>query len=235
MEPIPETTEALEELGPFAGDAIHDQLVNTARAVIDLIPSCVGLSLAVYEYDLTFTLEATHQDVRALDAVQYLDGGPCVVAAEGEEVVAITDTSALMDEADWRLFAETAHHLGIRSTLTIPLEADGTVGGTVNLYASEPGAFDGKHDDVAALVGGWAPGVVTNADLSFSTRQLAEEAPARLAAEALVQEALRLLSTARPLSPEDALRLLTQAAARSGLEVREIARIIVALRDTPEP
>lgn len=234
MEPIPETVEALEELGPFVGDPIHDQLINTARAVTELVPSCVGLSVAVFEHDLTFTLEATDEQVRALDAVQYLDDGPCVAAAEVAETVEISDTSSL-DETKWRLFAQVASRLGIHSTLTIPLHDQGEVAGTVNLYACAPNAFDGKHEDVAALVGGWAPGVVLNADLSFSTRALATAAPAKLAAEAVVQHALNLLTSARPLTPEDALQRLVQAATRSGIEVHEVAKIIVNLRDTPAP
>ena len=52
------------------------------------------------------------------------------------------------------------------STLSIPLMSDGRVYGGLNLYGGTPRAFDGHHDELAELYGGWAGGAVTNADLS---------------------------------------------------------------------
>ena len=41
-------------------------------------------------------------------------------------------------------------------------------------------AFDGLHREIADIFGVWAPGAVTNADLSFRTRRTAEKAPATM-------------------------------------------------------
>lgn len=228
MEPIPETVAALEELGPVIGDGIHDQLLRMARRVRDVVPSCVGLSLAVLDLDLTFTLEATDEEMRALDAAQYLDSGPCVAAADLDEIVEVPDVSVL-DEARWQLFAQASGHVGIRSTLTIPLHEDGQVRGTVNLYAAEPHAFEGRVEEVAASVGGWAPGVVANADLSFLSRRAAALAPHQLADAALVGRAVTLIRSVRDLSDAEARDLLQAAATRAGLEVRAVAKILVDL------
>jgi len=41
--------------------------------------------------------------------------------------------------------------------------SDGTVHGGINLHGSTASAFDGRHDELAALDDGWAGGAVTNA------------------------------------------------------------------------
>lgn len=232
MDPIPETVTALEELGPLVGDGIQGELVRMAGLVRELVPSCVGLSLAVLDMDLTFTLEATADEIRALDAAQYLDSGPCVAAAELDEVVEVADTSAL-DEERWQHFAQASSHAGVRSTLTIPLHEDGRVRGTVNLYAATTHAFDGIAEAVAARVGGWAPGVVANADLSFLSRQRATLAPGKLADDAVVAHAVSLVMTVRDLTRQEAVDLIEAAARRAGLEVQAVARILVELGRPP--
>src|SRR5215213_9073900 len=69
-----------------------------------IVPECVGLSLALFEDGLTFTLAASDEEIAALDAVQYLDGGPCVVAAHDSETIE-ADPGDLVDEERWRMYA----------------------------------------------------------------------------------------------------------------------------------
>src|SRR5690348_16435882 len=106
MDPIPETAEALGEL-----DSEHDagirlrrlqELAAQARAHV---PDLVGVSIARLEHEITFTLVATDAEVAVLDAVQYVDGGPCVDGAHTEEIHEFAQDDVL-DEERWRLFAE---------------------------------------------------------------------------------------------------------------------------------
>ena len=65
------------------------------------MPECVALSIAHFDDNLTSTT-ATSDELRLLDAAQYLDGGPCEVAAvDGDEV----DVGDVLDEDRWQLFA----------------------------------------------------------------------------------------------------------------------------------
>jgi GAF domain-containing protein len=165
MEPIPETSEAIDEYGPLmpGGEDTLTQLKAIAERVRRVVPECVGMSLALLDHGVTLTLVASEGEIAALDGVQYLAGGPCVSAVEDNRVVEYRATDVL-DEATWRLFAQVTAEAGIASTLTLPIVEGEKAVGSVNLYATTPDAFRDRHQRIAAIVGAWASGAVTNAD-----------------------------------------------------------------------
>ena len=71
--------------------------------------------------------------------------------------VVVKDLDAL-DEQQWLLYARTSAAAGVATSLSLPLRQNGQVTGSVNLYASAPNAFEGHHDELAAIFGAWAPG-----------------------------------------------------------------------------
>lgn len=144
---------------------------------------------------MSFTLVAFDTEIAALDARQYLSGGPRVAGAVRDVIVEV-NTDGPLDEGEWQLFAQTAAAHGIASTLTIPLRDGAGVTGSVNQYGATAGAFQDHHSAPSRLVGGRASEVTTNADLSFSTRAVSERAPSVLRAQAEVDIAAGMLSAA---------------------------------------
>jgi GAF domain-containing protein len=235
VEPIPETAKVIEEFGPFVVE--DEDLLLELRAKADrvraLVPQCVGLSLASSQDDVAFTLVATSQEIAVLDGVQYMSGGPCVDSAKAERVVAI-DEADLLDEDAWRLFAQAATAAGIASTLTLPIISGGSVVGTVNLYGATPGAFEGLHVALADIFGAWAPGAVTNADLSFTTRQTAERAPQQLRDDIDVESASGLIASREGIDQDAARARLREAAQRAGVSEGQLARTVMDLARSQE-
>jgi GAF domain-containing protein len=234
MDPIGETAEAAEEFGPFgARDALH-LLEEQGKQVSALVPDCVGLSLALLEHDVTLTLVATRQELAALDGVQYLFDGPCVEAVRADAVIDCPSRDVL-DERGWHHFAQATAARNIASTLTLPIRRDGEVVGTVNLYAASQGAFTGLHHEIADIFGAWAPGAVTNADLSFRTRQAAEQAPERLRERLRIDFAVGYISASRDVTINEARELLSDAAARSGVSDEAIASVLFEMERQQYP
>jgi hypothetical protein len=101
MDPIPDTTEAVEEFGPFVhqGDLLQ-QLKAQAGPVRGLVPDCVGLSVATLADGVTFTVVASADEIAAIDAAQYLTSGPCVDAVKAEQPLEYTQDE-LFDEQAW--------------------------------------------------------------------------------------------------------------------------------------
>jgi GAF domain-containing protein len=230
MQPIPETLDALAELDAYLDDGtLLDGLRNKAAVAKRVAPDLVGVSVASLEHGLTFTLVATDEEIAALDAVQYLSGGPCVEAADDGQGVATT-AEDLFSEPRWAALARASAAAGVCSTLTFPILREGEVSGTVNLYGRTADAFDTKHAALATVFQGWAPAAVTNADLSFSTRRAAEQAPARLREDALVDAATGIVAASQDIRVDEAREQLEQAAARAGIPVATLARVIVDLR-----
>jgi transcriptional regulator with GAF, ATPase, and Fis domain len=228
VEPIPETLEALKELTKYGDTEVATELHTMGRRVQKLIPEIVGLSLTLIDDGLTFTLVSSNENIAGLDAVQYLDGGPCIAAVQEQRTIPWKESDPL-DENQWQVFARSVAAAGVASTLSLPIMPNERVVGSVNLYASTRDAFAGHHEELARLCGAWAPGVVSNADLSFDTRLAAAEAPERLRGQDTVDQALGIISTAQHIDITAAIDRLRVAAARAGISETQAAAAIIGL------
>ena len=229
MEPIPETRETIEEFGPFGEDDVLARLTASAERVRRIVPTCVGMSVAAFRDDVVFTLVATDEAIEGLDAVQYLTDGPCLAAVEGPRagVVQAYDHDDLFDEDAWRLFARgTAEH-GLQATLTLPIVRGDRIDGSVNLYATEPGAFEGHHDEIAEVFGAWAPGAVRNADLDFATLRAARETPVRQRDQVTISRAASVFAASLRIRVEQARDRIREASARAGVSEAALSETIL--------
>jgi hypothetical protein len=226
MEPIPENDEALAELERLGDTELREDLAELTAEAKRQVPTLVGVSLTLLAEDLVLTYVASTREVAVMDAIQYVDGGPCIEAVDSDSTV-VTESEALLDETRWQLFAQATAAAGVRSTLSIPFGREGVVTGGVNLYGAATTSFRGAEADLAKLFGGWAPDAVSNADLSFSTRLEAVRGPARLKGQAYVDQAIGLLVSARGLDPDSAEERLVRAAAQAGTSVAALARALV--------
>jgi GAF domain-containing protein len=181
---------------------------------------------------VTFTLVATESEIAALDGVQYVDGGPCVSGIHHEEPVEMVGSDAMSEEG-WHLFARASSASGVASTLTLPVLVDGEVTGTVNLYGASPDTFTGHHEAIAEIFDAWAPFAVANADLAFSTRQLAEQAPAILHEEQRLEVAAGIVASLHQIDVTTARQRLRDAAERAGVSEADVARKIIAEATEP--
>src|SRR6185295_1242079 len=98
MEPIPETRAALEESVAQGDTMLSATLLRMGRRAVGIVPECVGLSVALLSHGLTLTLAATSETVAGLDAVQYVDGGPCVLGAHENVTMNVTPDGLLRED-----------------------------------------------------------------------------------------------------------------------------------------
>lgn len=260
LEPLPETRVAIEGFGPFLDEDLLEVMLEAGEQVRGVVPSLVGLSLGFVHEGLTFTVQATSEEIAALDAVQYLDGGPCADIVDDDEDAGSEGTDDADDgethelahgdaqaggtyvdgdlatafhhgdalaEGHWQMFAQATAAAGIRSTLTLPVLSGAQVIGSVTLYAAAAHAFDGHHEAVATICRAWAPGAVTNADLSFETRQAAARAPQLLHEQAVITRASGILMQRRGIDLDEARAAIRDVAAQSGVSEYDVALVYV--------
>ena len=148
---------ALDWLSSYSRDRhLETSITTMGQRVREIVPQCLALSLGLLEEGLTFTLVSESREAAMLDAIQYVDGGPCVEATGSGEVAQARQLPT--DEDLWHLFSRAQSVAGVASTLSLPiLRGDRVVCG-VNLYASEKDAFAGHHDELAHACGAWAEG-----------------------------------------------------------------------------
>jgi GAF domain-containing protein len=113
--------------------ATLDRIVMLVRPVV---PGCTHASVTLPS---ATTPVATGRLARRLDAVQYAAAdGPCLDALRPGVLSLSTD---LATEERWADFSAAAVRAGVRGVLSCRLAiGEGTLG-SLNLYASEPGAF----------------------------------------------------------------------------------------------
>ena len=223
--PTPETKEAFDWLGTFGDGEIEQSLMRMSHRVREIAPDCVAISLSVVEGDLTFTVQTNQPRASLLDAVQYLDGGPCLDAIDGQHLQHTADLP--LDEDRWQMFARAEALAGISSTLSLPILGDHHVVGGVNLYGATSDAFDGRHEELADACGAWAAGAVTNADLDFRSRVRASATPGRLSDSGDVSLASGLVANVQGLTVDEAGRRITRAANQAGVSDAEFARFLL--------
>ncbi|MGD9960120.1 GAF domain-containing protein [Nocardioides sp.] len=114
----------------------------------------------------------------------------------------------------------------IESSLSLPIVESGRVVAGLSLYAATADAFDGHHEELARALGASVSGVVSNGDLSFSTRRRAREAPQQLADRKDVDVTVGLLAADRNLDLRTARQLLAEIAIRAGVTAAAAARVL---------
>jgi GAF domain-containing protein len=236
MEPLPETREALAELVSLDDPDVDEVLAELGRSAQAIVPELVGLSLGLAHEGLTLTLLASNDGVCSIDAAQYVEGGPCVEVTEGRLASAVVDMDDPLDEERWQLFSQVSAASGVASSLSLPVYRDDRLVGGVNLYASGRDSFTGRQDQLVEALGGRAGEAVANADLSFSTRLDAAEAPQQMRERIEIETATGLLAARSGSDLEAAQRLLREAAARAGISAALVARVLVLVhRGWPSP
>lgn len=219
------------ELGALADETLDlvERLESVSTLAVQLLPSCVGVSITVVVDGDPFTVTATTAGINVLDASQYLDGGPCVGATLTADRVLVGD---VLDERQWQLFAQAAAANGVRSSLSIPLRRpSGEAFGALNLYAGDPDAFRGRQGQLADLFGVHVNELVTNADLSFLTREHARELPQRLADHERINQAVGLLVERRGWTAKEARERMEFAAGNAGAPMSSIAEVVMVMVD----
>jgi GAF domain-containing protein len=231
MQPLPEIAAELDRLTAMSGGDLDmaELLRSISELAVAVVPTCVGVSISINSTGGLYTITATSQELAVVDAVQYLSGGPCVDCfASGEELY-VPD---VLDENQWQLAAEAAAARGVRSTLSMPLRDGQKVIGALNLYGGELNSFEKKERLVAGIFGARFDEVVSNADLSFMTREFARELPERLAASSQVDEAVGMLMVRHGWSAPEARERLAEAASKAGVPPDRLANALVELKGT---
>ena len=238
MEPIPETIRAIEELGPFVdGGDLLERLKETGRRVSVLVPDCIALTLASSEHDVTFALLTSRRQLALLSAIQREADAEAEAEAEAEaaavaqgDVAGEPPAADLMDEAAWQRHALSNAAPCVATTLTLPVTDPARPRGSITLYGASRQAFAGHHQQLAEILGAWAPGLVTNADLPFRALREAQAAPGRLRRAGTLQEATRIVGAIQELAPDAARQRLRDAAARAGISEEQLAEAVIRLR-----
>lgn len=224
MDPIPQTVRLLASLDAMTESDLTATLRRMALDAALLVPSVVALSLTVGEHGLTLALIASEELMTGLDGVEHVVAGPWVASTRPDTQDAVAD---VLSEERWAQHAHAASWNGVRTTLTLPLGAPGTLTGALTLYATTPGAFAGREAELRKALGVHGGVAVLNGDVPFRSLADAQEALERLEDHDMVERAVGFVAATRRVGIAEARTLLRDAALRAAVDLVVLARAVL--------
>lgn len=201
-------------------DFLSEVTVLAARMV------AAGLSCAItLEPDgRPLTVAASDPRAALVDEAQYEMGeGPCLHALQTGQQVIIEDT---MGPERWGGFSVRAAANGIRSCLSLPLNAEG-IRGALNLYAPVPHGFGEPEIQRAKTFAASASAALALAVRQASAVELTAQLRAALASRAVIDQALGIIMAQERCASSRAFAILRTVSQNRNLRLRDIANEIV--------
>jgi len=229
---MPNPDHFLESLERFAttltggygvGDVLHD-LTSEMTDVLDLTGAGVTLVHDGKQRFVTAAVEAIARLERVQEDHQL---GPCIDAVTTAEPVTVSD----LDEGDtnqrWPEYANAAKTAGIRAVAGIPMLAEGSAIGAVNLYFNQPMNWPAEDIRVATVFANIATGYLVHASAAQQHQRTAEQLQQALSTRVIIEQAKGVLATQLQIDVDEAFRLLRTHAREHGNRIHDVARAVV--------
>jgi GAF domain-containing protein len=220
---------ALGTLDPERGLApTLQQLTDAAKQLFRA--EGAGLMLIDAEGALRWASASDQTAQTVEDGQERLAQGPCAVAFSQRLPSAIRDLGL---EPDWQEFSQVLASEGICAALSVPVELDGGVIGTLDIYARK--ARDWDPSEVAALqaYAGLVASLLSAAVTAQVKGRLAEQLQAALEHRWLIEQAKGVLMGREDLDAQTAFERLRGAARSSTRRLADVARDVTAGQPLP--
>jgi GAF domain-containing protein len=220
---------ALGSLDPGRGLALTLQQISDAAKQL-FSADGAGLMLIDAEGQLRWA-SASDQTAQTLeDGQERLAQGPCAVAFSQRLPAAIRD---IHTEPDWDKFAKVLVSEGVCAALSVPVELDGGVIGTLDVYARDPRDWD--PSEVAALqaYGGLVASLLSAAATAQVKGRLADQLQAALEHRWLIEQAKGVVMGREQLDAQAAFERLRGVARSSTRRLADVAKDVTAGQPLP--
>ena len=220
---------ALGSLAPQRGLAPALQQVTDAAKQLFRADGA-GLMLVDAEGLLRWASASDQTAQSVEDGQERLAQGPCAVAFSQRLPAAIRD---LRIESDWQEFTQVLVSEGISAALSVPVELDGGVIGTLDIYTRQPRDWD--PSEVAALqaYAGLMGSLLMAAVIAQVKGRLADQLQAALQHRWLIEQAKGVLMGREELDAQAAFERLRRAARSSTRRLADVAKDVTAGQPLP--
>lgn len=187
---------------------------RVAEAAVAEIGAAEFAGISEVEGRCVRTRAATDRLVSEIDDLQYRAGdGPCLTSLREHVTVRSNDLGA---ENRWPRFAQSAATRGVRSMLAVQLFVARDNLGALNLYATEPDAFDDDHESTAIML-------ASHAAVAISDSRLATNLWNAVRTRDVIGQAKGILMERYKITTTQAFDLLIGASQHTHRKVHEIA------------
>jgi GAF domain-containing protein len=189
-----------------------------------------GLMLVDAEGQLRWASASDQTAQNVEDGQERLAQGPCAVAFSQRLPAAIRNIKL---EPDWQEFTQVLVSEGICAALSVPVELDGGVIGTLDIYAGQPRDWD--PSEVAALqaYAGLVASLLSAATTAQVKGRLADQLQAALEHRWLIEQAKGVIMGREELDAQAAFERLRRAARSSTRRLADVAKDVTGGQPLP--
>jgi GAF domain-containing protein len=222
-------SDAVQMLAEFAGGMADAPTVENALQLaldlaIDIVPGCEQAGISLQRDKHIETPASVGPLAKGCDRLQeQLGKGPCITALRDADVVRIDD---VLTDGRWPDFAEGAAQLGLRSMFACRLATTRDTLGALNLYSSEPNAFDKDSENLAL-------GYATHVTLALSAIEKERNLRKAMDSRELIGQAMGILMERHRITASQSFDLMVHVSQRSNVKLRAIAEELVQTGTLP--
>jgi GAF domain-containing protein len=229
-EMLPLAEELSQVYARMSGLLLSEETVQTALDLVtslalDTIGGAVGAGVTLIDPDGNReSAAATSPLVARADALQYdLDEGPCLTAWADNVQVRIDD---LQTDERWPSWRRAALPLGLRSSLSTPMQAQGRVLGALKVYGERPDAFGDRSAVLATRFAAQAAILLANVSTLDRAERLSESLQSALRSRNVIALANGVLMERYHLTEEQAFLRLVESARAERRELVDEATLV---------
>ena len=232
--PTPELTRAFAELARVRVAEIDTpaMLTRVAELVTSSLPGAAEVSVTLVRGGHAHSAAFTGPVALKLDELQYDQGrGPCLDAAADAQTVVIADMTA---ESRWPEFAEQAAEAGMLSSMSIGLPVQRDIIGALNIYGSEPDAFDTDTAEAAETFASYAAIAVANVVSHEAASTLAAQMQDAMQSRAVIEQAKGIIMVQRRCDADEAFSILVRLSQETNTKLRNVCAVLVQMSTSPD-
>src|SRR3954447_8144763 len=228
--------DALRALTRLSGVALaHSDLDETLREIcriaVRAVPGAEGASVTTFPQGRPGALASDHW-AQTLDELQFKEHeGPCLDAYRTGNMFRIPE---LKSEQRWPSYVPRALDQGARSVMSLPMAAEGSVIGALNLYSRESEAFDAEAASIGEIVAAHA-GLASQVSAAFfGHRDLADQMSEAMSSRAVIEQAKGILMAVHRCDAEEAFAHLVRMSQTGNRKLRDVAEETVKTASMPD-
>jgi GAF domain-containing protein len=216
-------------------DAAEVRLNRLLNLILETAVEALGFSAATvtarHGGDVS-TVGATDQRLIGLDDAQYEGGGPCMAALDQSDPIFLEDAGA--SDERWEHFAETARHLGVKTSLSVHVPTDSEeVAASLNLYARERLELSDRQLGLALSYGEQLAATLESVDAYKAAATLARNMAEAMRSRAVIEQAKGILMSEERIGEKQAFQRLVELSQHANVKLRDVARRLVDDRSPP--
>jgi GAF domain-containing protein len=217
----------------LADRELVDVLTEITGIARRAMPSIEAASVTLIRGEKPFTAAYDGQMALDSDELQYERGyGPCVDAGKAGQMFLIDD---MRTEQRWPDYAQHAAAHGVLSSLSMPLPFQGATIGALNAYSGHPDFIDDNDVEIAEEVAAWVGVAVGNAEAATRTMEDPNYLRTAMMSRAVIEQAKGILMERHKIKEDEAFTILTHAAQRTNMKLRDVAAELVRTGAVPSP